>query len=173
MDFTAMKDFRRRSLTVQILWITAGTVSFLCALLNPYIGWFAAGNLAVLLSGFYICRLARQRTERLLKNQKMLRKMNRQQKENFLRLDRAETKNLQAMTHMMLPLLTFANAALNVYCYIYYKAAGRIVAPIAAASSQPAMLMVLLIVDIAGAACYYWFVRQNVGLIMQLPQSRS
>lgn len=157
-------------LGLQVTWMIAGLVSLVTGFINPYVGWFAAGNLAVLFSGWYVVKEAKSRLHRLLDNQKVFKKMNKQQKAQFLKLDRSEVRNIQAMANMMLPLLTVANGALNVYCYIYYQTQSRVVAPLTFLEGNETMCIVCLVIDLIAAAVFYLALRKEVDTIMKTPE---
>lgn len=166
-----MKNEKRVQPVWQILWLVCGACSFGLAFLNPYVGWFAVGNLVLYVCGFYVRHIAVDRTKRLLNNTRVIRKMNRHQKEQFIKMDRQECKNIQAMANMMMPVLTAANAALNIYTWYYYSKEASFVTPLTFTEGFGSSICItLLIFDVLFALLFYFGLRINVDQIMKLPE---
>lgn len=153
-------------------WILFGLGSAAAAFLVPYVGWYTLGNLLVLIAGFFVLRLASARSKRLVENAALLKKMNRRQKDQLLKMDAQEGRSIKAMIDVMMPTLTLANAAINVYTYLYYHAKHMPMSPMKGLSMMPDWdSVMLLVIDVLCAVGMYMFLRKDIYKIMREPEA--
>lgn len=102
-------------------WWLWGVGSGLCAFLSPYIGWYAVGNLAVVLCGFYLMHLAAGIRKTRQKNSNVIRRMNKKQKDQLRLMEARERQQTTLLSERLMPFITLICGLLNCYTFYYMK----------------------------------------------------
>lgn len=144
-------------------WWAWGIFSFLFALCIGCIGWYAVGNLAVLLCGFYVLHLAGQRYRRIREQQDVVPKMSKAQKKKLAELDEKETMNIVLLSDRVMAFLCGMCAVINVYT-LFWNMYRKEAVPVFTGVDPYHMgfSVLLLILDLGCLAAFYLSFRGRV-----------